>query len=367
MAFHELLIGALVSVFACVGLVLTKVVDPVPLSSLRPGRDRRRRRSSESEGASHRSKRRQFRPTVSVVVPTLNEANSLGWVLEHLPSWVTEVVLVDGLSTDHTEVVARGLVQDVIVIHQPQPGKGAALRAGFAAATSEIVVMIDADGSTDPAEMGEFVNALQEGAEFVKGSRYLGSGGSDDWTHLRSAGNRGFVWLVNVLYGSKFSDLCYGYCAFWRRDLDRLALTADGFEIETQLTLNAIKAGLKIEEVPSFELPRRAGVSNLNAVRDGLRVLRTIMDERPGRDTRRAARTTQMCLVPVELPLPGTPSWWPAGQDRRAIDRRVVDHRAVGYSGAERRRIQRRHRPHHTVVVYRVVERPVEVELTLAA
>ncbi len=220
---------------------------------------------------------------VSVVIPTLNEEGSLPWVLENLPSWVSEVILVDGLSTDGTEAVARRLRPDVVVVHQHQRGKGAALRAGFAAATGEIVVMIDADGSTDPREMPRFVEALMGGADFVKGSRHLDGGGSADFTRVRSAGNRCFVTLANLLYRSRFTDLCYGYCAFWRDQLDALALTADGFEIETQLVLNAVKAGLAIQEVPSYELQRRAGCSNLNAFRDGKRVLRTLLTERASR------------------------------------------------------------------------------------
>jgi glycosyltransferase involved in cell wall biosynthesis len=218
--------------------------------------------------------------TVSVVIPALNEVGSLAWVLEQLPTWVSEVVLVDGLSTDGTEALARAVRPDVVVVHQPQLGKGAALRAGFAAASGDIVVMIDADGSTDPREMARFVEALVAGADFVKGSRHIETGGSADFTRIRSAGNRGFVTLANLLYRSHFTDLCYGYCAFWRHHLDALALSADGFEIETQLVLNAVKVGLQIEEVPSFELERRAGTSNLNAFRDGKRVLRTLLSER---------------------------------------------------------------------------------------
>jgi hypothetical protein len=306
------------------------------------------------------------RPSVSVVVPTLNEAGCLPWVLEQLPSWVTEVVLVDGLSTDETEVVARRARQDVVVVHQPQPGKGAALRAGFAAASGEIIVMIDADGSTNPAEMGRFVDALLDGAEFVKGSRHMRGGGSEDITVLRGAGNMGLVRLVNLIYGSDFTDLCYGYCAFWRWTVDSLALTANGFEIETELNLNAIKAGLKIREVPSFELHRRAGTSNLNAYRDGRRVLRTIMDERPGLDSRRKASTRSITLVPVELAKPGSAHWVPAGADRRRKDRRDGDD--SGYSGPERRSsVERRSRPEHTVTVYRVVDdTPEAVELRAA-
>ena len=161
--------------------------------------------------------RRLRPPTVTVVVPALNEEPNIAWVLDRIPRWVSEVVLVDGRSTDETEVVARQLVSDLVVVHQPQRGKGAALRAGFAAATGDIIVMIDADGSTDPEEMDRFVQALLDGADFVKGSRHLTNGGSEDWTYLRRAGNRSFVQLVNALYGSDFTDLCYGYCAFWRR------------------------------------------------------------------------------------------------------------------------------------------------------
>jgi cellulose synthase/poly-beta-1,6-N-acetylglucosamine synthase-like glycosyltransferase len=116
-------------------------------------------------------------PTVSVIIPTLNEEGSLAWVLENLPPWVDEVVLVDGLSTDATELLARRLRPDARIVHQHRRGKGAALRAGFAAASGDIIVMIDADGSTDPREMGRFVGALKDGADFVKGSRHTDGGG----------------------------------------------------------------------------------------------------------------------------------------------------------------------------------------------
>src|SRR5579862_4953170 len=172
----------------------------------------------------------RVRPSVSVVIPTLNEEECLPWVLKRLPAWIDELILVDGLSTDGTLAAALRIRPDAKLVHQHRRGKGAALRAGFAAATGEIVVMIDADGSTDPREMGRFVEALADGADFVKGSRYLPGGGSVDFTRVRSAGNRMLVRLVNALFGSRFTDLCYGYCAFWRRHLDALALTADGFE-----------------------------------------------------------------------------------------------------------------------------------------
>jgi glycosyltransferase involved in cell wall biosynthesis len=218
-------------------------------------------------------------PTVSVIIRTPNEADSLRWVLENVPAWVHEVVLVDGLSTDATEVLARRIRPDAVVVHQHRRGKGAALRAGFAAATGDVIVMIDADGSMDPREMHRLVAALNDGSDFVKGSRHMEGGGSADFTFLRWAGNKSFVLMANILYGSRFTDLCYGYCAFWRKHLDVLALTADGFETETQLVLGAVKAGLEIRETDSFELRRGGGASNLNAARDGARVLRTMLGQ----------------------------------------------------------------------------------------
>lgn len=239
----------------------------------------------------------RLRPSVSVVIPAFNEEASIDWVLEHLPPWVYEVLLIDGLSTDRTEAIARRLRPDIIVVHQRQRGKGAALRAGFAAARGEIIVMLDADGSTDPRELDRFVRALEEGADFVKGSRTAAGGGSADLTPLRRAGNLGFVLLVNALYRSRFTDLCYGYCAFWRRHLDALALHADGFDIETELVLNAVKGGLKIREVPSVELPRRGGASNLHAFSDGSRVLRRILRHRFARGSQSEAASPAIELV----------------------------------------------------------------------
>ncbi len=285
-------------------------------------------------------------PNVSVIIPTLNEEGSLSWVLENLPSWVDEVVLVDGLSTDATELLARRMRPDAVIVHQHRRGKGAALRAGFAAATGDIIVMIDADGSTDPREMGRFVSALKDGADFVKGSRHMKEGGSADFTRLRSLGNKAFVLTANLLYGSRFTDLCYGYCAFWRHHVPALALTADGFEIETQLVLGAIKAGFEIREVPSFELERRAGTSNLNAARDGLRVLRTMLGEG---DLRRDP--ADFTLQEFELPVWSTDRV-PAEGERRRVDRRKLDRTASGYTGPERRKDERRFVV-STVVAYR--------------
>jgi glycosyltransferase involved in cell wall biosynthesis len=219
-------------------------------------------------------------PRLSVVIPAKNEAKNIGWVVGRLPSIVDELILVDGRSTDATIAVTRALRPDVVVVQDDQPGKGAALRAGFAAARGDFVVMIDGDGSMDPAEISQFVEKLAEGSDLVKGSRFLSGGGSADISILRLLGNRALLELANALFGSSCSELCYGYAAFRRTAILGLDLTAVGFEIETQLFLRAIRNGLRVDEVPSFEAPRRSGTSNLHTFRDGWRVLRTILSER---------------------------------------------------------------------------------------
>jgi len=233
----------------------------------------------------------QGRPTISLVVPAKNEAANLRVVLPRLPR-LHEVILVDGHSTDGTVEAAREVMPDIVVVNQTRKGKGNALAAGFAAATGDIVVMFDADGSADPDEIPAFVEALTNGADFAKGSRYASGGGSEDITRLRSAGNTALNAVANVAFKTKFSDLCYGYNAFWRDlvpVLDLPALDApapvdgmlwgDGFEIETLINCRFAAAQVRIVEVPSTELSRLHGESNLRTFRDGTRVLRTIVAE----------------------------------------------------------------------------------------
>lgn len=214
--------------------------------------------------------------TVSVVIPALNEADNLPHVLPRIPSWVDAILLVDGHSTDGTPDVARRLCPRVRIVSQQGRGKGAALRTGFTAATGDIIVMLDADGSTDPAAIPAFIGPLLAGADFVKGSRFLQGGGTADMSLLRRCGNWAFVTLVRLTHGGRFSDLCYGYNAFWARVLPQLNLEGDGFEIETIMNVRALRAGLKVVEVPSFEFEGRYGVSRLRTVPDGWRVLKAL-------------------------------------------------------------------------------------------
>ena len=230
-------------------------------------------------------RRRDRRAQVSVVVPAINEAQNIGQVLSRLPGDIHEVILVDGNSGDNTVEVARRAYPEIRILTQSGRGKGDALRTGFAAVTGNLVVMLDADGSADPAEIPHFVEALEAGADFAKGSRFLEGGGSADITPTRRLGNTFLSGTANLLHSTHFTDLCYGYNAFWARCLPFISLDTPGFEVETLINLRIAAAGMKITEVPSYEANRISGRSNLKTFRDGFRVLGTIFSEARRRRT----------------------------------------------------------------------------------
>jgi glycosyltransferase involved in cell wall biosynthesis len=261
-----------------------------------------------------------FAPSVSVVIPTLNEAENLPYVLQGIPRWLHEVVLVDGRSTDRTVevavkqwpnnhivtterrklavsqrlVVPERRTRDITlrVVIQKGKGKGSALREGFEVATGDIIIMMDADGSNDPSEIPAFLGLLLAGADFVKGSRFLQGGGTLDMPLYRKLGNWSFVGLVRMLFGGGYSDLCYGYNGFWARVAPRMAISAKGFEVETLMNIRALRLGLRIAEVPSFEFKRMYGASRLKTIPDGWHVVRTIFDEAIQHHSRHLIRRT---------------------------------------------------------------------------
>lgn len=280
--------------------------------SITGGRPRRRVRYRGELGAMQSVSLRPAQPRVSVVIPAKNEARNLEAVLPELPL-VHEVILVDGHSVDDTVAVAQRLLPGVRIVRQTRRGKGNALACGFAAATGDVIVMFDADCSADPAEIPRFVKALVNGADFAKGSRSLAGGGSADITTIRSWGNRLLNVVANLVLGTRYTDLCYGYNAFWKDilgglDLPEPSMTAlpdapmlwgDGFEVETVLNCRIAAAGLATVEVPSYERRRLYGVSNLNAVSDGIRVLKTINTER--RRARRLLASRRALAAAVDI------------------------------------------------------------------
>jgi len=296
-------------------------------------------------------------PRISIVIPALNEARNLPHVLAALPESVHQVILVDGCSADDTIAVAQRCRPDIRIVQQSRRGKGNALACGFVEVTGDIVVMLDADGSADPAEIDAFVRALVDGADFAKGTRFAAGGRSDDITRFRRYGNLGLNLLVNLLFGACYTDLCYGFNAFWTYLLPVLDLPpievvqagpqdmlwGDGFEVETLINIRAAAAGVRIVEVGSVERVRLHGVSNLNAVADGVRVLRTTLRERRSRAARAAAGALLDSLraaapgagthtasrvhgIPTQTPALGIPVPTPArGIAARSAADRVID------------------------------------------
>ncbi len=219
---------------------------------------------------------------VSLLIPTLREVENIGNLLKSLAENVPglkEIIVVDG-GEDETAELAAALGARVIV--QQANGKGDALRQAFAGNFSgDVVVTIDADGSNRPEEIPRLVEAVENGASMAKGSRFLKGGGSTDISRIRRIGNYLFVHLVNLIWSGDYTDLCYGFVAFRRDALMKLAplLESKNFEIETENFIKARKLGLKVVEVPSVELKRRHGTSNLRGVHDSVRIMKTVISE----------------------------------------------------------------------------------------
>lgn len=231
--------------------------------------------------------------SVTLLIPAKNELASLPSVLAEIPDYVDEVIIIDGHSEDGTLEFALSHPRVSKVVRQRSKGKGAALSAGFANATKELVVIIDADGSMNLNELKNFLIQFPE-CGIAKGSRYLTGGGSSDLTSFRSIGNKGLTGIANIFFNQKWTDMAYGYAVFDRDLLEGLALTnydalgsmfshkayGQGFEIETLMFCRAARRGIKLVEVPSYEKDRIAGTSNLRAIRDGIRVLIALFIER---------------------------------------------------------------------------------------
>lgn len=276
-----------------------------------------------------KSERRPSNPRVSVVVPAKNEAPNIREILPYLGRYHEVIVVVS--EDDHESAeAARQALPTAKVIHQTRKGKGNAMACGFAEVTGDAIVMFDIDGSADPHEIPRFIKALTDGADLAKGSRFCEGGGSEDITLLRSAGNLGLNLLASVLTKTRFSDLCYGYNAFWADQLYMLDLPqtevedapemirGDGFEIEALIIGRFALSGAAITEVPSFEHDRYHGHTNLNTFRDGFRVLWTILQDRMyARQIRKVAlrRTVSKSAGPQR------PGWMTEDSSRHGVRR----------------------------------------------
>lgn len=219
---------------------------------------------------------------VAVIIPTLNEEENIAEVIRELHQMgYGNILIVDGNSSDRTVEVAKDFGVNVLV--QNGRGKGTALRQVFnhESLDGDVIVMMDADGSMSPKEIPLFIEALDSGADLVKGSRFLRYGYSEDMNLIRRIGNSFFLSLVNRLCSANYTDLCYGFAAFRKDAIKKLYphLKSENFEIETEIFIKAKKLGLNIVEVPSIEFRRKYGKSNLSIFTAGFRILKVIIEE----------------------------------------------------------------------------------------
>ena len=206
---------------------------------------------------------------ISAVICALNEEQSLPYVLPKVPEWVDEVLLVDGHSTDKTISIAQKLRPNIRILHQPGKGKGDALKYGVGQAAGDIVVTLDADGETDPEDISRFIEPLLNGYDLAKGSRLV-YGHPPNMPWHRWVGNKVLAITSNLLHGTKYTDICSGYNAFWKGAFQRLKLTRDGFEMEQEMLVKAKKAGLKVTEVNHYDAGRLGNTSKVSDIKQGL-------------------------------------------------------------------------------------------------
>lgn len=223
------------------------------------------------------------RPTVTALICTLNEAETLPDMLPAIPDWTHEVLVVDGHSTDRTREVVHELRPNARFVLQPGTGKGDALKYGIQQASGDIVVTLDADGTTDPRDISRFVEPLLDGYQFTKGSRFLLSRPANKPQH-RVFGNWLIVTTFNILYLRRYTDLCSGYNAFWKDAIELVDLRSeDGFEDEPLINSRVRKAGLRVKEVGHHDRGRAEGDSKAPSWRQGFKAIKTVVRERLSR------------------------------------------------------------------------------------
>lgn len=215
------------------------------------------------------------RPSVSVILPAYNEAETIGGIIrgcrQALPD-LHELLVIDDGSVDQTAARAEEAGARVIRL-ATNGGKGQALRIGIERSAGEVLVFLDADGQDDPHEIPLLLDALAAGADLVVGSRFLGHFEPGAITALNRFGNRALTEVANLLFGVRLTDTQAGFRAVRRTLVERMALQAKHYDIETDLLLQAVQIGGRVVEVPVRRGAREHGKSGLSPLRDGLRIL----------------------------------------------------------------------------------------------
>ena len=219
---------------------------------------------------------------ISVVIPALNEEQTVGDVVRGVKGalaqsgMTAEVIVVDGGSTDATTRQAE--VAGARVLRHPGMGKGWCVRQGMKAARGQTLVLMDSDGQDVPSELPGLVRALSSsGADFVSGSRFLGTFLDRGIAPIDRWGNRALTGLANALNRTRLSDINASYRAIRVGALSGISWDFMEFEIESEMILKAVRSGLQVLEVPVTRERRLGGVRKFTKVRQGLRILRTIL------------------------------------------------------------------------------------------
>jgi glycosyltransferase involved in cell wall biosynthesis len=193
---------------------------------------------------------------LSVLIPAYNEEATLEEAIRRVSeiNLDKEIIVVDDCSTDSTPDILSSLEVEALVVltHDRNRGKGAAIRTALAAATGDVVVIQDADLEYDPQDFHKLVAAFQGGeTEAVYGVRSL-----DEQTWLMRMGNRFLTMLANLLYGSDLQDMETCYKLIPRETVRSLNLRSEGFDIEAEITAKILKRGVRIHQVPIWYSPR---------------------------------------------------------------------------------------------------------------
>jgi dolichol-phosphate hexosyltransferase len=220
---------------------------------------------------------------VCIVLPTLNEALSIGNVIEEIPlraleekEYYVDVIVVDGNSIDPTMKIAREKGARVII--EPRPGKGRAIRTALEEINADYIIMLDGDYTYPTTYIPAMLDLLKR-YPVVIGSRLKGKRQKGAMRMVNFIGNHFLTGLANVLYGARISDLCTGYWGFRREVVKNLNLTADGFQLEAELLTQIAKKGYKIGELPIIYRSRE-GKAKLNKFKDGIKIARLLISKR---------------------------------------------------------------------------------------
>lgn len=214
---------------------------------------------------------------ICVLIPTLNEENAIASVVKEIPSAIAgrkvSKIVIDGNSTDDTVKNARKAGAQVII--QQSKGKGAALHEALEQIDCDVLVLVDGDGTYDLSSLEKLVKPVFSGkADMVVATRANREGKAI--TPFNTVGNGVFNGLVSFFYGKKITDMLSGYRAISMKKMREMTLVARNFEVETELTIEALRHNLRIMEIPLF-YKNRIGKTKLHPIRDGLRIFKTLL------------------------------------------------------------------------------------------